>query len=147
MTLYDQLLDKDIVFKINEVFYDKVYKHPWMSLYFKDVSEEFITMQQTNFIIGSIGGPKQFSGRMPSNAHPHMYITDELFNLRKALLMDAMEEVRAPQELRDAWLKIDEAFRGVIVKKSLDDCEKRFNSDTILAFENPEKSMAGHLSN
>lgn len=141
MNLYDSLKDKDIIQKTNEVFYDKVYKHPWLSQYFHEVPRDFITTQQTKFITGAIGGPNIFTGRMPSNAHTHMFITDELFELRQNILKDALEEVNAPEELRNTWLKIDYAFKNIIVKASVEDCKKRFKSDEILNFRNPDNSV------
>lgn len=142
MDLYNQLEDKEIVFKVNERFYEKIYEHPWMSQFFTDISQEFITQQQTDFIIGAIGGPKNFSGRLPSNAHPHMLITNELFDLREAMLLEALEECNAPQELRDAWIRIDESFRKVIVKESVSDLEKRYASDKFFVIPNPDKKKA-----
>ncbi len=138
MKVYENLRDKEIIRKVNEVFYEKVYEHPWLSLYFKDVTQEFITSQQTDFITGAAGGPSKFSGRMPSNAHPHMFITEELYDLRTQLLKEAMQEVNAPIELQDFWLKLDESFKNKIVKNSLSECEKRFTTDELLIFENPD---------
>lgn len=134
MAVYDELKDPEIVFKVSERFYELIYDHPWMSLYFKDTDQEFITQQQTDFIIGAIGGPNKYSGRLPSNAHPHMNINDELFDLRKAMLVQALEELNAPEELKTIWLKIDEAFRGSIVKKSVDECKPRYAQDSILDY-------------
>ncbi|MCB0413293.1 MAG: group 1 truncated hemoglobin [Bdellovibrionales bacterium] len=140
MKAYDLLPDKNIVQKVNDIFYDKVYDHPWLSQYFSAVTKEIISKQQTAFIIGAIGGPKNFSGRIPAQAHPHMFITNELFDLRKSLLIQSLEEAKAPEALREAWLKIDESFRGVIVKKSTTDCSPRWSTDPILNFPNPRSS-------
>jgi hemoglobin len=137
MDIYNQLDNKNIINEINVVFYDKVYDHPWMSLYFRDVKKEHIVSQQTDFIIGAIGGPKRFGGRLPSNAHTHMMITEELFELRQDLLKQAFNELNAPQFLVEAWLKIDYAFKKVIVKFSVSECEGRWKTDPILNFPNP----------
>ncbi len=142
MSLYDDLKDRTVIKRVNELFYEKVYNHPWLSKYFESVSREFITRQQTDYIIGEIGGPKLFTGRLPYNAHPHMFLTDELFDIREALLNEAFEEANVPAELRRTWLNIDESFRSVIVKKRLDECEKRFMTDKILAFDKDGKNIA-----
>ncbi len=142
MDLYNQLLDKTIILRINQHFYEQVYAHPWLSLYFQAVTKEFITQQQTDFIVGAIGGPKLFCGRLPSNAHPHMFITDELFDLRKAMLQRSFQELKAPYELEEAWLRIDEAFRRVIVKNSIEDCKGRWPTDEILDFKDPGQELA-----
>ncbi|MCB0390394.1 MAG: group 1 truncated hemoglobin [Bdellovibrionales bacterium] len=137
MDLYQRLPDKNIIKIVNDLFYDKVYEHPWLSLFFEGIEKEFISDQQTAFIIGAIGGPDHYQGRLPSNAHPHMMITNELFDLRKSLLIMALEEAQAPLELKETWLKIDEAFRRTIVKNSINECEKRYNTDKILDFQKP----------
>ncbi len=133
MSVWDELTDTEIIYRINKNFYEKVYEHPWLSLYFVDIDQDFITDQQTRFITGAIGGPNTYSGRMPSNAHPHMYITEELFDIRKKLLEESLEEEKAPEPLSATWIKIDESFRRVICKDSINDCEKRYTTDEILA--------------
>ncbi|NQZ02012.1 MAG: group 1 truncated hemoglobin [Bdellovibrionales bacterium] len=142
MKIYDQLEDPNVVRRVNEIFYEKVYNHPWISQFFVDVKKEFITQQQTDFIIQAIGGPAKYSGRLPFNAHPHMLITEELYDLSTQLLTESLEEANAPQVLVDEWLRTDQSFRRVIVKKSISDCEKRFNTDHILAFPNPIKKAS-----
>lgn len=137
MKIYETLQDREIIKKVNEIFYEKVYEHPWLSLFFQATPKEFITQQQTDFIVGCIGGPKKFSGRLPYNAHPHMYITDELFDLRKNLLTESLKEANAPEVLITSWLRIDESFRSVIVKSSVSECEGRWTTDEILSYPNP----------
>lgn len=137
MNVYESLTDKNIVFKVNERFYELVYDHKWLSNFFKQTDQEFITQQQTDFIIGAIGGPKNYSGRMVRDAHPHMFITEELFELRQELLIQAFEDVNAPDELKEAWLKIDDAFKNVIIKKDISECKKRFFTDDIIDYPNP----------
>ena len=139
MSIYDELEDKDIIKKVNKIFYDKVYSHPWLKLFFKDIDQDFITEQQTQFIVGAMGGPRLYSGRLPSNAHPHMFITEEIFNIRKKLLEESFKEINAPNILTEKWLKIDESFRSVICKETHKECQKRYNTDKILIYENPEK--------
>ena len=62
-----------------------------------------------------------------------MVIDDELFELRNQLLKEAMQEVGIEPELQEIWLRIDEAFRKVIVKSS-SEAKKRFFTDEILDF-------------
>ncbi len=137
MSLYDSLRNKSIVADVNEIFYDKVYEHPWLSQFFADVRIEHIKAQQTDFIVGLIGGPKLYCGRPVHSAHPNILITEELFDTRSALLIEALDEAGAPEELKTKWLRIDEGFRRGMVKTSVDECEKRWNSDQIKAFEPP----------
>ncbi len=139
MGMYDILRDKSIIRDVNQAFYDKVYDHEWLSMFFQAVTKEHIINQQTDFITAALGGPKNYSGRLPYNAHPHMFITDEVFDLRSSLLTEALDEAGAPVELKEAWLRIDSSFRHVIVKQSIDQCSKRYAIDEILSFEAPAR--------
>lgn len=137
MGIYDILRDKSIIRDVNQAFYDKVYDHEWLSMFFQAVTKEHIINQQTDFITPDIGGPKNYSGRLPYNAHPHMFITDEVFDLRSSSLTEALDEAGAPLELKEAWLRIDSSFRHVII----DQCSKRYAIDEILSFEAPGRNV------
>ena len=41
----------------------------------------------------------------------HMYITEEIFNLRSQILRDS-KEAGVPDELAERWLAIDNAFKN-----------------------------------
>ena len=140
MDLYNTLPRKSIVREVCEIFYEKVYDHEWISLFFKDVTKEHITKQQTDFVTAALGGPKRYCGRLAKDAHTHMVITEELFELRKSMLVEALDEAKAPEELKERWLRIDEGFRRGMVKTSAAECKKRFFTDTIKAFKNPSRS-------
>ena len=66
----------------------------------------------------ALGGGNVYLGKLPVPAHKHMYITEELFDLRQQYLEEALNESNATQALKDKWNKIDEAFRNKLVKKS-----------------------------
>lgn len=118
--------------KVTHLFYDKVYKHPWLSTYFTHVPREHLETQQTNFIQGALGGQNRYSGRMITTVHPHMNIDLELFNIREALLAEALAETNTSQEMSDKWLHIDLKFKNNIVKKDVSECEPRFEGDRII---------------
>ena len=138
MDLYNTLPRKSIIREVCEIFYEKVYDHEWISRFFKDVTKEHITKQQTHFVTAALGGPKLYCGRLAKDAHVHMLITEELFELRKSMLVEALDEAHAPVELKERWLRIDEGFRRGMVKTSVTQCTKRYFSDTIKAFKNPK---------
>lgn len=140
----EQLNDRqlyDVVLKVNKAFYDRVYKDEWMSQVFAGVEQKFIELQQTDFIVGALGGPKRYSGRAPQDAHPHIFVDEAMWDLREQFLKEALEEVKAPDWLRDRWIKIDNAFKKAIVKKSPQDCKRRFTTDEIINVPNPRKKV------
>lgn len=125
------------ILRVAKIFYDKVYAHPWLKLYFAKVPQDHIERQQTDFMASALGGPNLYCGRLPVAAHEHILITEESFEVRNVLLRESLEEAGVAQEVADAWMKLDDAFRKSIVKTSLDECQKRYYTDEILDFPNP----------
>jgi hemoglobin len=136
-SLYDQLGGRETLQRVHRIFYDKIYADAWIGQFFKHIDQTTIENQQTDFMAQAMGGPQAYFGAFPIPAHKHMNIGNELFDLRHGMLRDSLKEAEIPPELADKWLKIDGAFRTGIVKKSMDDCEKRFYTDTIVSFEKP----------
>ena len=139
---FESLGGRAMLEKISKIFYDKIYEHEWIGLFFKEIKQETIESQQVDFMTGVLGGGNIYCGKLPVPAHKHMMISQELFDLRQELLKESLTEAGACQELVDKWLKIDEAFRSGIIKKNINECEKRFNTDEILDFPNPKKNVA-----
>lgn len=123
----------DYVNRISHEFYELVYQDEWFKKLFINVKQEFITSQQADFMIGSLGGPKNYGGRPPQDAHPHIWISEEIWKFREDLLIKAFNKVGAPQELLDAWLRVDEAFKSSIVNKGgPEECYGRYKIDPII---------------
>ncbi|MEZ4742018.1 MAG: group 1 truncated hemoglobin [Bdellovibrionota bacterium] len=139
-TLFDRLGGRATLEKVQKIFYDKLFAHPWLSQYFVDVEQEHIEFQQTEFLMKLFGGPEIYRGRPPVTAHIHAYITDELFDVRHEILRDSLNEAGIPEDLSNEWLNIDASFRRALIKKSISQCKGRWKTDKILAFENPERS-------
>jgi hemoglobin len=123
-------------------FYELVYKDDWLSQVFAVVPQEFITNQQSDFMLGLLGGPKVYSGRNAKDAHPHIFVDEEMWQLRESLLIKAFDKIQFPNDLRQKWLKIDEAFKHSIVMKDPSECKKRFTSDEIIYIPSPYKKSA-----
>ncbi|MGA7750050.1 MAG: group 1 truncated hemoglobin [Gallionella sp.] len=119
-TLFDAVGGLTALQKAHKIFYDKVYAHPWIGQYFIGHSQEAIENRQTSFMAEKMGGPIEYMGKDIEMAHEAMYITDELFDLRKKLLEESLREAGLEEVLRERWLKIDSAFMKKIVKGSLE---------------------------
>lgn len=136
-TLFAHIGGRAVLQKVHKIFYDKVYAHPWLKLYFQDIKQEDIEKQQTDFMTSNMGGGKIYSGQLPVNAHKHLFITKELFEIRFALLRDSIREVGLAEDLMERWLRIDRAFEKSTVKLDPGQCQKRFFTDEILNFPKP----------
>jgi len=138
--LFDRIGGRSTLENVHQRFYDKIYAHAWIGQFFQGIDQKHIESQQTDFIAMLFGGPKSYSGRMPVDAHEHIMIDDEIFALRTELLLESLTESGiGPAEIED-WLRIDGAFKKVLIKKSISECKKRYFSDTILDVPNPSKN-------
>lgn len=134
---FESMGGTQILEKISKLFYDKIYEDPWLKLYFANVPQEHIEKQQVAFMQAALGGENLYCGQTPPAAHKHMNITDELYQARQKLLYASFNEANAKDSLVQKWLRIDDAFFNRIVKRSPDDCERRYKTDNILNFPNP----------
>ena len=134
---FEKLGGKAMLEKVAKIFYDKIYEHEWIGKYFMHIDQKIIESQQVDFMSSALGGPKDYCGRMPIPTHKNMMISEDLFELRHKLLLESLKQADASQELIDKWTKIDEAFKSGIVKNSISDCEKRYFTDVILDFKDP----------
>jgi len=137
--LFEEMGGTKIIEDITKIFYDKVYVHPWLKLFFEQIPQEHIERQQNAFMAGALGGPNLYCGQTPPAAHKHMNITHALFEARQELLDEAFEEAKAGELLIEKWQRIDDAFFNRIVKHAPEQCEKRYKTDTILDFPDPSK--------
>ena len=135
--LFDRIGGRSTLEAVHKRFYDKIYAHVWIGKFFQGIDQKHIESQQTDFIAMLFGGPKAYSGRMPVDAHEHIMIDDEIFALRTSLLLESLTESGVGQVEIEDWLRIDGAFKKVLIKKSLSDCKRRYFSDAILDVPNP----------
>jgi hemoglobin len=141
----DKITNFDLEFlieQLNDVFYDNVYEDKWLFDVFGLVDIDHIKSQQTAFILGALGGPKRYGGRSPKDAHSHIFIQDDMWDLREKYLNEAFAEAEAPQWMIDKWIAIDNAFKSSILKNAPKDCEGRFRSEPLIFVHNPNKKAA-----
>ncbi|NOY62541.1 MAG: group 1 truncated hemoglobin [Gammaproteobacteria bacterium] len=105
--------------RVHKIFYDKIYAHDWLKDFFKNHDQALIERQQSAFMSGVMGGPDVYVGKPPKYTHQHMYITAALFEVRQGLLRDALVEAGVSAAHTEQWLKLDGAFKKVIVNHSL----------------------------
>lgn len=117
-SLYDAIGGLTTLQKVHKIFYDKVYADAWLGQFFAGHDQAAIENRQTQFMGEKMGGPDPYPGKELGFVHEHMYITQELFEIRQTLLSNSLKEAGVPEDLRERWLRIDNAFMQKIVKKS-----------------------------
>lgn len=119
-SLFDQLGGLPALQRVHRIFYDKLYAHPWLKHFFAGHNQQAIEDRQSAFMATKMGGKVNYWGKQPRMAHRHMYITEELFNLRHELLRRSLDEAGIARPLAQRWLRIDAAFKHQIVKESIE---------------------------
>ena len=128
----DRIGGREKVAAIVEKFYHQVFLHPILSQFFRDVTREHQQIQLTDFMVGLLGGERIFGGRLPQTAHEHILITEDHFLMRSQILRRTLEQAGLDAEMIEVWMGIDDSFKKVIVKKSPEDCKKRYKSDELI---------------
>ncbi len=132
VSLYEQLGGRATLERVHKIFYDKLYAHPWIGQFFVDVPRNVIEPQQTDFMAQTFGGPAMYCGKFPIPAHKHMFITEELFDLRHTMLGESLQAAGVAPPLAASWLDVDAAFKARLVKRSPSECEGRFKMEPIM---------------
>ncbi len=136
-SIFEKIGGRKTLVKVHVLFYQKVFAHQWLGKYFSHRDPAILEEQQTDFMSQNMGGPKIYMGGMPKAVHDHMFVTQELFDIRNGLLSDSIKACGVHDELRETWLGIDKAFASKIVKEKLSDCKGRYVTQEILNFPKP----------
>jgi len=134
----EELGGRECLERVHAVFYDKLFAHSWLGKFFEGKKRWMLESQQTEFLMGVFGGPRIYGGRGPMEAHKHMFITDEIFEIRHELLKESLHEARVPEALHERWLRADQSMKKSVVKQSLDQCVGRYNNEPIMVHPNPD---------
>jgi hemoglobin len=138
-TYFDQIGGQPCIEKVHSILYDKLLSHRWLKGFFVGMERWHLEEQQTHFMSDLFGGmPKIYQGRPPMRGHQHLFITEEVFMIRHALLAESLTEAKVPADLHEQWLKYDLGMKAAIVKETVEDCEGRFKSEEVLVVPKPQ---------
>ncbi len=124
-TLLAEVGGWEVIYQIHLAFYRELFDEPWLERFFWGKHEDVLARKQTDFLVACMGGPNHFRGETPAMSHMHMFITDEMLDVRETILRRAMTEAGLSPQIQARWLRIDNAFRPAIVKHSVDECVMR----------------------
>lgn len=113
---------EDVILRVHQRFYDVLFDEPWLETFFFGKSKEALIIKQTQFMVAAFGGANNYSGDTPAFVHMHMFITEEMSEVRGKILRNAILAEGLSESIADLWLKVDKAFWPAIVKKSVDEC-------------------------
>lgn len=110
------------ILKVHRRFYDAIFAEPWLGQFFAGKHEDVLAEKQTKFMVAAFGGENNYRGDTPAFVHMHMFITDEMSDLRQEILRKAILDEGFGDSIAERWLKVDDSFRKSIVKNSVDEC-------------------------
>lgn len=122
MGLYDDIGGEEIIQRVHQRLYDALFDEPWLEKFFYGKSKEALIDKQTKFMIAAFNGPNNYTGDTPAFVHMHMFITEEMLDVRETLLRNAILAEGLSTSIAERWLKVDQSFRAAIAKKNVDEC-------------------------
>ena len=124
--------------RVHIFFCGKLLSHSWLKGFFAGKDRDHLEIQQTDFMSGLLGGARIFGGRTPRDAHCHLFVTKEIFQIRHQLLGESLAEAGVPVALRERWLKLDAGFEAALVKQSPDECKGRYRTEPVIVVPKPD---------
>jgi len=122
-TLYEQLGGEIKLREIIDVFVDRVFEDVMIGFFFRNVDRDRIKTFEFQFAARFLGADVAYEGRPLREAHRSHPIMGGQFARRKKILEDVLVEMKAPANVREAWLKHTEQLRGQITGDEGSDCD------------------------
>lgn len=138
LNLLSEIGGADIVFKVHQHFYDVMFNEPWLETFFLGKSKEALIKKQTQFMVAAFNGPNNYKGDTPAFVHMHLFITDEMADLRERILKASILAEGLSESIAEKWLTIDHSFRAAIVKKSIDECVLKCQGQVPITAKKPD---------
>lgn len=114
-TLYERLGGRDAISDVVDDFYDRMLDDERVAGFFEDVDMTRQRAHQTQFLSYATGGPVEYTGTDMREAHEHLDIAEEDYDVVGAHLDDALAEAGVPHGDRAAVMDEVEALRDPIV--------------------------------
>ena len=114
-TLYEAIGGAPAVEAAVDNFYERVLNDPELVGFFDEKRLPWLKVQQRAFLTQVMSGPAEYKGRNMKEAHAHMTITNEHFDLVAGHLTDSLKELGVPTNLAKQVLGLVAPLRADIV--------------------------------
>lgn len=91
-TLYDRLGGEDAIAAVVDRFYERLTNDERVAHFFDDIDVQRQIAHQTKFISAVTGGPVEYTGDEMAEAHDHLAIDEEDFEVVAAHLNESLAE-------------------------------------------------------
>ncbi|MDQ7004894.1 MAG: globin domain-containing protein [Ghiorsea sp.] len=123
--LIDDIGGTEVVTRIHQRFYDYLYEDAYIGSFFHHRAKRLLVRGQTEFMVAAFGGENHYKGEPPAFIHMHMFITQEMSDIREIYLRRAILAEGMSDGICQRWLEVDRSFHSSLEKKSVDECVMR----------------------
>lgn len=120
--LYEEIGGEAVIRRVHKRLYDALFDEPWLEKFFYGKPKDLLIDKQTEFMMTAFNGPNHYKGDTPAFVHMHMFITQEMLDVRETLLKNAILAEGLSASITERWLNVDRSFHPALVKKSVDEC-------------------------
>jgi hemoglobin len=114
-TLYEAIGGEAPVRAVIQALYDRLFEDPMVGFLFEGKDKAHLVAQQTAFTCGFLGGPQRYEGKPLPEVHAPLPLLPGHFDRRHFLLRQVLEAQGVPEQVRSAWLRIDQGLRASVL--------------------------------
>jgi len=115
VTLYEKVGGEAAVRAVLTKLYDALFVDPIVGFLFSGKDKHRIVEQQVVFTCRFLGGPQRYTGKPLPEAHAALPLLAGHFDRRHLLLGQVLEQEGIAEDVRRAWLRIDEGLRSSVL--------------------------------
>jgi hemoglobin len=124
MTPYEAIGGEAGVRGVLQALYDQLFVDPIVGFLFEGKDKAHLVEAQVAFTSAFLGGPARYTGKPLPEAHAHLPLLAGHFDRRHWLLAETLRARGVPDEVRAAWLRIDESLRPSVLAAGEDARER-----------------------
>lgn len=114
-TPYEAVGGESGVRAVLQSLYDKLFDDPMVGFLFQGADKARIVEQQVAFTCGFLGGLQRYEGKPLPEAHAKLPLLPGHFDRRHWVLGQVLTEHGVPEDVKQAWLRIDEGLRPSVL--------------------------------
>ena len=115
MTLFEKI-GPDRIRAIVYTFYERAFQDPMLAHFFIHTEHAHLVDMQSDFVFSMLGGPTRYRGQAIEKIHDSLLIRPSHFRRRQRILQESMHEHKLDNDLAEAWLRLEERLKPLIVK-------------------------------
>ncbi len=114
-TPYERAGGEGAIRRALAALYDSLFEDPIVGFLFVGKDKEHIVQEQLALTCAFLGGPQRYTGKPLPEAHATLPLLAGHFDRRHHLLAQVLEAQRFPDDVRRAWLAIDDNLRASVL--------------------------------